>query len=223
MHKKILSSIVMIITLLFSFNGYTEELAKEKGRFSVGVKIGHLGKGLDIAYDYSDTISFRSNINQDNGSLYSHNIGDVTYDIEPDDQTLGVMIDYYPMGGNSGIRASLGAYKHQGSFSLNALKANSNNTNIGGTPYNLSNTLLKGRTTFDVITPYAGLAITGPGKPWGITAEIGYFFRDISPEVKLSDTSNTISDTDLRTEEQAISDDFKHGVLFLGLGISYHF
>jgi hypothetical protein len=224
MFKKKSLFIVTIIAFLLPVNAYTKELSKEKGKFSIGIKTGHLGGGLDVSYDYTNKISFRSNLNKFNGSDPNAIFGNVAYNMNSNDNTFGLIVDYYPMGRNQAVRTSLGFYKHQGSFTFNALKdGNNRNKNIGGTSYDIKSTSLKGTTMFNSITPYLGVAMDFVGKNWGVTPEIGIFLRDINPEVKLSDISNTIKGSDLRNEEKKISDDFKHGILFFGIGVSYHF
>ena len=224
MFKKQSLFIVTIIAFSLPVNAYTKELNQEKGKFSIGIKKGNLGTGLDVSYNYTNKISFRSNINKSDESNQHAIYGDVAYNQNFNENTFGLIIDYYPMGRNKVVRTSLGVYKHQGSFAFNALKdGNNRNEHIGETSYDIESTSLKGITTFNSTTPYLGLAMDFVGKNWGVTPEIGVFLRDINTEVKLSDISNTIKGSDLRNEEKKISDDFKHGILFFSIGISYNF
>lgn len=91
----------------------------DEGRLAIGVTGGTLGIGPEVSWRFSDNLGLRAN-----GGFYDYSntddLDDIEYDANLKLNSIGAMLDWYPMGG--GFRVSAGG------------RINNNEIDLEGTP-----------------------------------------------------------------------------------------
>ncbi len=230
MLKTILSTSVVASILLMN------TAQAEDSQFAVTGKLGTLGIGADLTYRINNKFNTRFNFNGGNIDADGDEDG-IKYQGELDAQTIGGLVDYYPMGGK--LRLSAGLYSNGNKLNLDT--ASSNGTvAIGNANYDISNAKLNTKVDFKSVAPYLGLGwgnAVKMGSKWSFNVDAGVLFQG-APEAKLTPSGsvkdslgNTILLTDpiftadIQREENNLNDDLKNFKAYpvISLGVGYHF
>jgi len=161
-----------------------------------------LGWGLDVGVNATDNVDVRFNF------AYSDRDWDQTYDNvdyrgDYKHRSVSGLVDWRPMSGVFHLTFGL-LYADKNDLDLTA----TGNLTINGNPY--PNATINGRMEYDRDWgPYVGVGWGNMGhkdKGFMWTADLGAAFLGA---VSVHLTSSTVSDTDLRAEEQQIEDDLR--------------
>lgn len=200
--------------------------AAEDGRFILGVSGGTLGVGPELAYRFSDRLGVRVN-----GGFLNHNdsenLDDIDYDGKLKLNSIGGMLDWFPLGG--GFRISLGGRANKNEIGL--VGAPTTPVEIGNvtyTPQQIGSLL--GTVTTNNFAPMLSFGYGGklaPGFTLGF--ELGVMLQG-SPKIKdLQATGSLASNqqfqTQLEIERQQAEDDISNFKLWpiLQLHLLYRF
>jgi len=158
-------------------------------KYAVGLKVGTLGLGVDISRPITDKLNIRLNLN---GASYSDTQceSDIEYDYDLTLASVGLLLDYYPMGNE--FRVSAGAYYNANEFELTGQPANGA-YNINGTTYTATQIgSLTGMVDFDELAPYIGIGWGNSTKKagWGFSVDAGIIYHG-DPNVELTPTCGT--------------------------------
>jgi hypothetical protein len=194
--------------------------------FALGAKAGTLGLGLEGTFRLNDRFNVRGGING-----YSRRINetesDIPYHADVNLKSFGLFFDVHPFAGV--FRVTAGFINNGNKLHLDATPTS--NVNIGGashTPAEIGT--LTGDIKFKSGAPYLGIGwgnATGPGSPLTFTAEIGAMFQG-KANVSLNSTGGTQSNnptlqSQLRQEEQDVSNDIGKIYPVISLGLAYRF
>ena len=174
--------------------------------YTMGLKVGTLGVGVDVSMPLSRHFNLRANVN---GLTYTQNLNDIiknnggssfdafggNADGKINFLTAGLLIDWYPFE-TSDFFMSAGVYYNANKLSMIGDASNSTQTfDINGVTYNGSEL---GSVTGDLIfgnkiAPYIGLGWGNRGDEagWSWSFEIGGLYQDI-PTVSLDATLGTV-------------------------------
>ncbi len=223
MMTKVLVSAVGALCLVFA-------LPVSHADTSIGLRLGTLGGGVELAHAFSETTGFRVSANglkTEDSDTYD----DVRYDTEFRLRSAQLLFDWYPMANN--FRVSAGAMYNGNEFKLNG-KPSGGTYTIDGTTYNASDIgSLDGKVDFRRIAPYAGVGYGRPiGKGLSFLADAGLLFQG-KPRASLSVTcgASTPSGTctsiqnSVRNQENELDDDVRKFRLYpvLSVGLAYKF
>jgi len=113
------SMVSMIAAFAFAASTASVPAFADEGRLAIGITGGTLGIGPEVSYRFSDKVGLRAN-----GGFYDYNdtddLDDIEYDANLKLNSIGAMLDWYPMGG--GFRISAGG------------RINNNEIDLEGTP-----------------------------------------------------------------------------------------
>ena len=218
------------------------EVTEEYGSYySIGLKAGTLGIGLDVAMPLSDHFSLRGNVNG-----FTYDFTDIINDALPagavdfgtvtggDMQllTAGILVDYFPW--QTGLRISAGAYYNANKFTITGDA--STNIKINGNTY--TNTEVNSATAtldFDNLAPYLGLGWGSDTrtKGWGVSFDVGVMYhgtpqgvldvQQVTPPPATSaaiTASETQANIDIATELDKTEFKF-YPVIMIGLTYSF--
>ena len=221
-----------------------EETIEYGSYYSIGLKAGTLGIGLDVAMPLSDHFSLRGNVN---GFKYdftdiiekalpsgSINFGNITGG-NMELLTAGILVDYFPW--QTGLRLSAGAYYNANKFTVEGTANPTASIVIDGTTY--TNTQVTGATStldFDNLAPYIGLGWGSDTrtKGWGLSFDLGVMYHgtpknilnviqnpaNIAAVATAINTSTTTANATIATELDKTEFKFYPVVM---LGITYSF
>ncbi len=162
--------------------------------YTVGLKVGTLGLGLDVSYPLTHNFSIRGNIN---GLNYTSSINDIlssedgfeslgaNADLTVDFLTAGLLVDYFPFE-HSDFRLSAGVYYNANELSVQATsKDNQSFTGVTFTPDELGTAT--GKLVVDEISPYIGIGWGNRGdeKGWSWSLDIGALYQNV-PKIELN-------------------------------------
>lgn len=191
--------------------------------FALGGKAGTLGLGIEATTGLSERWNLRAGINH-YSFKYDETASDVRYDIELDLRSTALLLDWHPFNGI--FRFNIGIVHNKNQADLTATPTA--NQTIGGTTYTPGQIgTLNGNVSFKKTAPYAGVGWgKAVSKRGGVSfnAEVGALFQG-APEVTLTSSSGTVSQADLRREEQEIENDLDDLKIYpvLSVGLSYQF
>ncbi len=195
--------------------------------FAVTAKFGTLGFGVEATTPLTNQVNLRGGFNHwstdDDGVK-----DDITYKVDVDLTTFGLMADWHPF--NNGFRASAGLYVNKSDLSMDA-SASATYT-IGDTVYTAAEVgKLDGTVDFDTIAPYIGIgwgnALSSQGD-LRFNADLGVLFQG-GPDVNLTATGTAASDpgfaNDIAKEEKQLQDDVDDFEVWpvISIGVSYSF
>ena len=197
---------------------------------SIGLKLGTLGGGVELAHAFSETTGFRISANgatTEDSDTYD----DVSYDTEFELRSAQLLFDWYPMANN--FRVSAGAMYNGNEFKLKG-KPSGGTYTIDGTTYNAADIgSLDGKVDFRKIAPYAGVGYGRPiGKRLSFLADAGVLFQgkprsSITVTCGASTPSGTCTNiqNSVRNQENELDDDVRKFRLYpvLSVGLAYVF
>ena len=185
---------------------------------AIGVKGGTQGLGLELTKGISDSLNIRFDVNgftYDADETYDGN----AYNLDLDLSMYGAHVDWHPMRG--GFYVTAGIYGNGSELTGQTV----GDITINGIPY--PGVTLGAQVDFDSTAPYVGIGFgnaVSADKRLGFNLNVGVIYTG-SPQVALSDSSNTIPPADLRAEEQKLQeeiDDFEYYPV-VSVGMSYRF
>ncbi len=157
--------------------------------YTVGLKVGTLGLGLDVSYPLTHNFSIRGNVN---GFSYTTGLTDIigddveefkTYggnaDGSIDFLTVGLLVDYFPFE-HSDFRLSAGVY-----YNANELSITGGSTgvfDVGVQQFDASKAgSITGSVIFDDIAPYIGWGWGNRGdeKGWSWSLDFGVLYQNV--------------------------------------------
>ncbi|MFK5975559.1 MAG: hypothetical protein QM493_03520 [Sulfurovum sp.] len=173
--------------------------------YTLGLKVGTLGVGIDASMALTHNFSIRGNIN---GFYYKTNLNDIigsnvaefqAYGGNADGEltllTVGLLVDYFPFD-ESDFRLSAGVYYNGNELAITGDTSNSTDTiTLGTSVFNINDMgTVSGNTVFDKVAPYIGIGWGNrndePGWSWSL--DIGALYQNvpqIDANVKLSAAS----------------------------------
>lgn len=224
MRKRLLNTILFASIAMMPLS--SAALA-ETGDIAVGAKVSTLGFGADV------TVGITSNINARTGfNAYNYNgestRSNVTYDFDLDLLSFPILLDWHPLGEDSGIRLSSGILINKNKVKATALSQNS--YTIGDREYSqIQVGKLNGAVDINALTPYVGFGWGNPFRDesgFSVSFDIGVAFQG-NPDLSLTATGPIASDTtfqsDLKKEIQSLKDDTGELKLYpvISLGLTY--
>ena len=176
--KKAYLTLVACCLLSLSTTAYAAEL----GEFTIGVKGGTLGIGLEAGVDLSDYVGFRAGVNYITFD-FDTTISSVDYNFEPKFFNGDLLLDLHPFANS--FRLTGGAYINNNTVDVTG---NYRKDRIPPEYENLAyisdQIAVQGSVEFNTFAPYVGIGWStnqdGPG--WGVDLDIGIMFQG-SPTV----------------------------------------
>jgi len=190
--------------------------------FGLGVKAGTLGLGVEATVGLTGRLNLRAGFNSYTYH-YDETAGDVRYDADLELRSTAAIVDWHPFAGT--FRLSAGLLSNKNGANLTATPTS--NQTIGGVVYTPSQIgTLNGTVSFKKTAPYLGLGFgnaAAKSKGLGFSTELGVLFQG-KPDARLTSTGS-VSQADLRAEEQKIENDLDSFKTYpvLGVGLSYQF
>jgi len=203
--------------------------------YTLGLKVGTLGVGVDASMALNHNFSIRGNVN---GFYYKRNLNDLINDDNFDSfggnadgeltlLTVGLLVDYFPFD-ESDFRLSAGVYYNGNELKITGDAANNNETfTYNGTNYKGSDLgTVTGNTVFDKVAPYIGIGWGNrndePGWSWSL--DIGALYQNVPQlEAKAQLTTDAVNlaaatakgytqasiDADVNAEVAKVNNDIK--------------
>jgi len=242
MHKKVLSGILMSMVasgLLFAEGDLAEGTLEtpqsmqewlSEDIYTLGLKVGSLGVGIDISKPINQEFSLRVNAN---GALldYSGTQEQVDYDTQFELSSIGLLGDYYPVE-SLGFRLSAGVYYNASEINAQGRSAGGIYT-IDGVDYTVSEVgSLNAKVDFEKFAPYFGFGWgdNTHSEGFGFSLDVGALVGN--PTVDLVATRGIVSDvvaaeiqTSVQNEENTLNDDLNKLNIYpvVMLGVTYTF
>jgi hypothetical protein len=194
---------------------------------SIGLRVGTLGGGIELAHAFTDTLGFRivaNGLNYDTTATYES----VDYDAKLKLATGQLLLDWFPFSSN--FRLSAGAMYNGNKLTLDG-KPTGGTYTINGTPYPASEIgSMNGKVDFRSAAPYVGLGYGRPvGKGLSFTADLGVLFQG-SPHTTLTATCGTTAQcaqiqSDVAAEQAKLNDDMSKYQYYpvVSIGLAYVF
>lgn len=198
---------------------------------SLGLRVGTLGGGVELAHAFTETLGFRVSAN---GLHYNttETFESVTYDSRLKLESGQLLLDWFPFSNN--FRVSAGAMYNGNKFTLEGKPSAGGTFTINGTTYSSANVgSLNGTVDFMKAAPYIGLGYGRPiGKGLSLIADLGVLFQG-SPRSTLSVTCGTATSVttcsqiqnDVSAERNKLNDDmdtFRYYPV-VSIGLAYVF
>jgi len=209
----------------------TVEKVYDDSFYTLGLKVGTLGVGVDASMALNHNFSIRGNVN---GFYYKRNLNDLINDPNFDSfggnadgeltlLTVGLLVDYFPFN-ESDFRLSAGVYYNGNELKITGDAANATETfTYNGTTYTGADLgSVTGNTIFDKVAPYIGIGWGNrndePGWSWSL--DIGALYQNV-PQLEAKATINPTAvvvpgvldqptiDTNVNAEVTKVNNDIK--------------
>ncbi|MEM9404185.1 MAG: hypothetical protein AAGA44_17080 [Pseudomonadota bacterium] len=197
-----------------------------RAEFSLGVKAGTLGIGVEGTYTLNEKWSLRGGLNTFEYS-FDDDVDDVTYDGDLDLSSVALLGDFRPTAG--GFRITGGAIINNNE--IVAVADPVPTYELGENVYTLAEVgELSADVTFDDVAPYLGIGYDfGAESNWRFGFDLGVLFQG-DPEPGINSTGGTLSNdpglrADLDAEEDSFVDDLDGFDIYpvVSLGVQYAF
>lgn len=199
--------------------------------YTVALKAGTLGIGVDFSLPLNDYFSARLNIN---GFSYTGDTtqDDVDYEATATLLTAGILLDYYPIH-SSAFRVSAGVYYNGNVFEGDA-QVNKAIT-LGTTSYNIGEIgSLAIESKLNEVAPYVGIGWGNKGteEGWGFSLDVGAMYHGevgidatVKPSTALATSTEAVLVANVETERKNIEDDMSAYSFYpvIMIGVSYAF
>ncbi len=183
----------------------TVEKVYDDSFYTLGLKVGTLGVGIDASYPLTHNFSIRGNVN---GFYYKRNLNDIINDPtfnsfggNADGEltllTVGLLVDYFPFD-ESDFRLSGGVYYNGNELKITGDAANATQTfTYNGTTYTGADLgTVTGNSVFDKVAPYIGIGWGNRGdeEGWSWSLDIGALYQNVPQiEAKAELTTNAVN------------------------------
>lgn len=202
-------------------------LPAQAADFGVSAQLGTTGVGLHLSTAIAENVNARVGVNFLNYNRSASTSG-VNYDASLRLQTVDLLADWFPSGGN--FRVSAGLVVNNNKVDATGKPAAGSTYTLNGNTYTLGS--LAGDVTFNKTAPYLGLGwgnTVRKDKGWSFVGDLGVIFAG-TPRSNLQANGCTGAAcatlaNDLATENAKLQDDLKALKLFpvLRLGVGYAF
>lgn len=219
MHKKIFAAITVLM-LVASSSVYA-------GNFSVGLKAGTLGAGIEAETSFSDSFGARFGVNYFEYG-YSTTQDDIDYDVDLTLASASALLDWHPLQG--AFRISAGVLYNGNEIDLEA--ESSTTYEVGDITFTGAEVgTLTGDIDFNDVAPYAGIGWDtsfGRDDRFGFLLDLGVMYQG-SPDASLSANgtaaSNPVFQNELAKEETNLEEDIDKFEYYpvIAIGFSYRF
>ncbi|MBI3527929.1 MAG: hypothetical protein HY067_08160 [Betaproteobacteria bacterium] len=198
---------------------------------SLGLRVGTLGGGVELAHAFTEKLGFRVSVNGLNYNT-SETHESVDYDAKLKLESGQLLLDWFPFSNN--FRLSAGAMYNGNKFTLDGKPSAGGTFTINGTTYSSSNVgSLNGKFDFRKAAPYVGLGYGRPiGKGLSLAADLGVLFQG-SPRSTLSATCGAATPAglcsqiqgDVAAEQDKLDDDMHKYRYYpvVSIGLAYVF
>ena len=197
---------------------------------SLGLRVGTLGGGIELAHAFTEKMGFRVSANGLNYNA-SETQESVDYDARLELRSGQLLFDWFPFSNN--FRLSAGGMYNGNKFTLNG-KPTAGTYTINGTPYLASDIgSVDGKVDFRKAAPYVGLGYGRPiGKGLSLSADLGVLFQG-SPRTTLTATCSPTAlpgtcsrlQISVAAEQAQLNDDMHKYQYYpvLSIGLAYVF
>lgn len=216
MYKSILVPAVVIALASIS--------ATAAADFTLGGRVGLSGAGVEASAKFSNHLGVRAHLT---GLSYSLDLeyDDVEYEVDTKLSIGSLLLDVHPAGGL--FRITLGGAAYNGQFGISAMPSSGYLYRIGNGTYNSTQIgILNGEIEYQKVVPYLGVAWDfGARKKsgFGVSLDLGVFFRGKPDDVSLSASGGGVSASDLALESDNIEDDTEGYHPSIAVGLYYRF
>lgn len=198
---------------------------------SIGLRVGTLGGGVELAHAFTEKMGFRVSANALNYNA-SETQESVDYDARLELRSGQLLFDWFPFSNN--FRLSAGGVYNGNKFTLDGKPSPGGTFTINGTSYSSSNIgSLTGKVDFRKAAPYVGLGYGRPiGRGLSFAGDLGVVFQG-SPRSSLSVTCGAATpaptcaqiQSDVAAEQNKFNDDMDKYRFFpvLSIGLAYVF
>jgi len=197
----------------------------QAGVIDVGVtgKVGTTGLGADVTVPLiSNLLNLRGGYNFIN-LRPSTTQGDIKYKGDVNLESVPILLDIHPF--NGGFRVTGGVYFNKNEMDLSSV-VDASTVGLGGSP--VSNVTLNANVGWSKeFAPYLGIgwgnaADTDSTFPIGFSLDIGAFYQG-SPDVVLTESTNTVTAADLAAEAAQLEEDLSDLKFFPVITVGIHF
>ena len=222
MNKLSVSGFAVLATMLASASALADT--------SIGLNIGTLGAGVELAHAFTEKLGFRIGAN---GLKHdsTENYESVEYDAKLKLATGRLLFDWFPLANN--FRLSAGAMYNGNELTLRG-KPSGGTYTINGTSYSASDIgSLDGKVDFKKAAPYVGLGYGRPiSKGFSVIADVGVLIQG-SPHSTLTATCGAATtgptcarlQSDVAALQAQLDDDAQkykvYPVLSIGLALTF--
>lgn len=216
MYKSILVPAVVIALASIS--------ATAAADFTLGGRVGLSGAGVEASAKFSNHLGVRAHLT---GLSYSLDLeyDDVEYEVDTKLSIGSLLLDVHPAGGL--FRITLGGAAYNGQFGISAMPSSGYLYRIGNGTYNSTQIgILNGEIEYQKVVPYLGVGWDfGARKKsgFGVSLDLGVFFRGKPDDVSLSASGGGVSASDLALESDNIEDDTEGYHPSIAVGLYYRF
>ena len=198
---------------------------------SIGLRVGTLGGGIELAHAFTETLGFRVSAN---GLTYktTDTYESVDYDARLKLASGQLLLDWFPFANN--FRLSAGAMYNGNKLTLDGKPSPGGTVTINGVAYSSSNVdSLNGKVNFKKAAPYVGLGYGRPvGKGLSLTADLGVLFQGSAQSTLTATCAATTPaltcsqiQSDVAAEQARLDDDMSRYRYYpvLSIGLAYVF
>lgn len=196
--------------------------------YNVGLTVGTLGAGINVATPINDSFQLRLNVN---GAKYSKTATeeDVDYDADLKFANAGLLVDYFPFE-SVGFHLTGGAYYNANKIEARANPSGAGTIEINDFEYNKDDLALNGKLDFDKFAPYAGIGWGNDSRSegFGFSLDLGVLVGStnvaLTPDIK-NDLLRAQIEADVAAEQKKLDDDLDKLKVYpvVMLGITYTF
>ena len=197
--------------------------------YNVGLTVGTLGAGLNVATPISDSFQLRLNVN---GAKYSRTETeeDIDYDADLKFANAGLLVDYFPFE-SVGFHVTAGAYYNANKIDATARPTASDPISINDVDYTVADIgQLDAKVDFDKFAPYVGLGWGNDSRSegFGFSLDVGVLVG--KPAAKLTPVGvnplvKSQIEADIKAEQASIDEDLKDVKVYpvIMFGVTYTF
>lgn len=198
---------------------------------SIGLRVGTLGGGIELAHAFTETLGFRVSAN---GLRYNttETHDSIDYDAKLKLESGQLLLDWFPFSNN--FRLSAGAMYNGNKLTLDGKPSPGGTFTINGNTYSASSVgALNGKVDFRKAAPYIGLGYGRPiGKGLSLAGDLGVLFQG-SARSSLSATCGAAVpaptcaqvQSDIAAEQDKLDDDMRKYRFYpvVSIGLAYTF
>lgn len=179
MNRKILPFVLgLVLAILASPASFADT--------SLGLNIGTLGGGIELAHAFGERLGFRvsaNGLNYDRTQTHDS----VDYDAKLQLESGQLLLDWFPFANN--FRLSAGPMYNGNKLTLDGKPSAGGTFTFNGNTYSASGVAsVNGKVDFRKVAPYVGLGYGRPvGKGWSFAGDLGVLFQG-TPRTSLSVT-----------------------------------
>jgi hypothetical protein len=195
---------------------------------SLGLRVGTLGGGVELAHAFTEKLGFRVSANGLNYDT-SETRESIDYDAKFKLESAQLLLDWFPFSNN--FRVSAGGMYNGNKFTLDGKPSAGGTYTINGTSYAASEIgALNGKVDFRKSAPYVGLGYGRPiGKGLQFAADLGVMFQGAPRTTLNARCGATVNcaqiQSDVAAEQAKLDDDLQKFKYYpvVSIGLAYRF